>query len=296
MSSPQPEARQHTKQADPTKRNILKWAQAFREQRRPEGKMRPVVTLYGEGRPTIFMLTAGLDKTNEIARLTRCHFESLGFDVQACKGYAPDDIPSCWRSVVRGASVAWGGFFLPAVIEQADNSDISDDHPIIVIEDSAWPTTSCTPYRLLQLFRSHGNFWAGGITRATKRTVQERFTLDGTLILDDDPLSQRSPAGCKMFVCTLRYFRLLHRLHWLTPMSWVEDKHAHVMVRSAHLTVLPRPLVATRNHWCLSDRKCFNKQTVPAYEGGKKMLEGELLPEAHILQHLRRIAAGQSDS
>ena len=90
MSSPQPEARQHTKQADPTKRNILKWAQAFREQRRPEGKMRPVVTLYGEGRPTIFMLTAGLDKTNEIARLTRCHFESLGFDVQACKGYAPD--------------------------------------------------------------------------------------------------------------------------------------------------------------------------------------------------------------
>ena len=261
----------------------MKWAQAFREQRRPEGKMRPVVTLYGEGRPTIFMLTAGLDKTNEIARLTKCHFESLGFDVQACKGYAPDDIPSCWRSVVRGASVAWGGFFLPAVIEQADNSDISDDHPIIVIEDSAWPTTSCTPYRLLQLFRSHGNFWAGGITRATKRTVQERFTLDGTLILDDDPLSQRSPAGCKMFVCTLRYFRLLHRLHWLSPTSWVEDKHAHVMVRSAHLTVLSRPLVATRNHWCLSDRKCFNKQTAPAYEGGKKMLEGELLPEAHIL-------------
>ena len=100
-----------------------------------------------------------------------------------------------------------------------------------------------------------------------------------------------------MFVGTLQYFRLLHRLHWLAPMSWVEDKYAHVMVRSAHLKALPRPLVATRNHWCLSGgRKCINKQTAPAYEGGKEMLEGELLPEAHILQHLRRIAAGQSDS
>ena len=117
---------------------------------------------------------------------------------------------------------------------------------------------------------------------AKNRKVLHYISEEGILILNGENITQKSPAGCKLFVGTVRYVQLLATLHRLSPMDWVEDAHAQCMVRSKQIFVLPKCLVGTREHWNLSSGpKYLAKAQDKAFwaPGTNQKLEGKLLPE-----------------
>ena len=156
----------------------------------------------------MFVCSADDARAQEIRDQTVQDFTSLGFTPQVLLGFTRDG--SKMKGVtLRGVTSVFG--FATSVIPQilAATAKLSEKDVFVVVEDSAWPTTSCTPANLVKAYVEHGMpkayvehgmpIWRGAYKSPTPRNYSIQVRSDGRLVGRADTMST-NPAGCKMFV------------------------------------------------------------------------------------------------
>ena len=208
----------------------------------------PSVSPLSDYRPTVFILTT---TGQEVARQTdacRAMFQSLGFSTMPLIGIeASVPLPA------PRTHWAWSIVFLPKVRMLCHWQGLKKTDAIVLAENSAWPTSRCTPSRLQEIMDEVAEqgclgAWVGycGCVDKKRRFVQ---TFDNTGRLVDVPGECKAPRGSKLFVITVQGLDILSRGFECAPCDWFVDGMHQCMVASGHVVVTRPALAGSMKHY-----------------------------------------------
>ena len=217
--------------------------------------LQPVDSSY----PTIFILTSGEEASR--AQSLRCYtlFEGLGFSPVLLNG-----IPSgqALPTSASRAQWAWLVSFLPQINELC--RDLPSQAGIVVAEDSAWPTTACTPTEVARIYRSalaksFCGTWLGAQTKGgwIRRLYHRIDRCSGRVVeVLEGCLTANAPAGCKLFVASCTFWETLQTVHVQLPLDYTMDRVMHLMVAERYLEVCdPHFLAGSMPHYSARQQK-----------------------------------------
>ena len=205
-------------------------------------------------RPTLFLLTSGHHLAEKHCQLSAAAFTALGwhvvrvFGVDTEKTHVPKGAgPTSW--------IGWACGALPMICGLMQAEGMTADSVFAVAEDSAWPTQTCTPQRLLDAYcqaiardpRKRG-VWCGSMTKIKKRSFTCTARADGQ-IEHSRASSTLAPGGSKLFVGSRLLWHQMDNMFRNTPCYWYVDTHWQLMAASGFVEVSTVMLAGTLPHY-----------------------------------------------
>ena len=211
-------------------------------------------------RPTLFLLTSGHHLSEIHCHFSATAFADLGWHVVRVLGVNKDK-----THVPKGSGVtSWVGWAcgaLPKLCTLMQAEGMTDSSVFAVAEDSAWPTTSCTPQKLLDVYRQaierdpkKRGVWCGASKQMKRRSFECIANGDGT-VDGSASSSTHAPNGSKLFVGN----RLLwYQMYWLfrnTACNWTVDAHWQLMAASEFVKIRTPWLAGSLPHYSARTEK-----------------------------------------
>ena len=153
--------------------------------------------------------------------------------------------PKGWRAGCN-ASQAWSAVIMPNVIRAAEA--LREGERLLVAEDSAWPTTACTPSNVQNL---HGmrprdvGLWLGGCRGCSAYYID--LGHDEQVVV-----SCFAPAGSKLFSGTAPFWRRVNDMCVKVGTDYTTDSVFQFLTGIGLVSVIQPFLAISDAHW--SDR------------------------------------------
>ena len=212
---------------------------------------------------TCLIFTSGSD--NSRAQSERCEqrMRALGWRAFILHGIHPEDLPPKGRKAGCKASQAWNAVIMPKVIRATEA--LREGERLLVAEDSAWPTTACTPSNVQDLHDGCPHdvgLWLGACRGCYPYCI-------GVGNRDQVHVNCNAPAGCKLFSGTAPFWRRVNEMFLKVSKDYSSDCVFQFLTGIGLVSVAQPFLAISDAHW--SDR-------TGSYEE-RSYLEGECKPK-----------------
>ena len=212
---------------------------------------------------TCLIFTSGSD--NSRAQSERCaqRMRALGWRAFILRGIHPEDLPPKGRKAGCKASQAWNAVMMPTVIRATEA--LREGERLLVAEDSAWPTTACTPSNVQDLHDGCPHdvgLWLG----ACRGCYPYRIGVGNR---DQVHVDCNAPAGCKLFSGTAPFWRRVNEMFLKVSKDYSSYCVFQFLTGIGLVSVAQPCLAISDAHW--SDRTGRNEE--------RSCLEGECKPK-----------------
>ena len=187
----------------------------------------------------------------------------LGWRAFILHGIHPDELPPKSKKAGCKASQAWNAVIMPTVIRATEA--LREGERLLVAEDSAWPTTACTPSNVQDLHDGCPHdvgLWLG----ACRGCYPYRIGVGNG---DQVYVNCNAPAGCKLFSGTAPFWRRVNEMFLKVSKDYSSDCVFQFLTGIGLVSVAQPFLAISDAHW--SDR-------TGSYEE-RSCLEGECKPK-----------------
>ena len=212
---------------------------------------------------TCVIFTSGSVNSRFQSEACERRMRALGWRPFILHAQRPEDLaPKTWKAGCK-ASQAWNAVSMPKVLRAVEA--LREGERLLVAEDSAWPTTACTPSHVQNLHNMNPRdvgLWLG----AARGCYEYRISVGHHEQVD---VVCNAPAGCKLFSGTASFWRRVNEMFLKVSKDYSSDSVFQFLTGIGLVSVVQPFLAISSAHW--SDR-------TGSYEE-RSYLEGECRPK-----------------
>ena len=195
---------------------------------------------------TCLIFTSGSIECREQAENCNLRMRDLGWRSFIVQAQNPADwAPTSWKAGCK-ASQAWNSVIMPKVLRAVEA--LREGERLAVAEDSAWPTTACTPGHV-QNVHSHcppdTGLWLGASRGCFKYHVSIGHREEVSVVCN-------APAGCKLISGTATFWRRVNEMFLKVNKDYTSDSIFQFLTGIGLVSVVEPFLAISSGHW--SDR------------------------------------------
>ena len=170
----------------------------------------------------------------------------MGWRAFVVQALHPADLaPKSWKAGCK-ASQAWNAVIMPKVLRAVEA--LREGERLVVAEDSAWPTTACTPSHVQNLHNMYPHD-VGLLLGAARGCGEYRISIGHS---EQVGVSCNVPAGCKLISGTASFWRRVSEMFLKVSKDYSTDCIFQFLTGISLVSVVQPFLAISASHW--SDR------------------------------------------